>query len=295
MVGARACPVDAVGVRDRTRHRLTRRPKAAADIADLRSVITAAGAEEPIVLGFSEGGPLAMRYALQHPVRARILYGTSMRPPPPAHAAVLEDLLEHWGEGKSLDVFAPSAASDASLRETTAAMERAGASPGMIRHVMSAVGVADARAALAALNVPTLIVHRVHESIPVEEAQNLASAISGARLVVLAGIDHHPWAGDQDSVIAAFAEFLAEVAPSSPRPHQSTAAERPRTGRFSLTAAEQRVAQRAAAGASNPEIARELHIARTTVETHLKRAYAKLGIDGRRQLAAQRELLGYDD
>jgi ATP/maltotriose-dependent transcriptional regulator MalT len=43
--------------------------------------------------------------------------------------------------------------------------------------------------------------------------------------------------------------------------------------------------RRAARAMSNPQIAGELHIARSTVDTHLKHPYAKLGIAGRRQLS----------
>ncbi len=52
-----------------------------------------------------------------------------------------------------------------------------------------------------------------------------------------------------------------------------------------LTAAEFRVARLAAAGNTNPEIARLLHLSPHTVQSHLKRVYAKLGIDSRRKLA----------
>jgi pimeloyl-ACP methyl ester carboxylesterase/DNA-binding CsgD family transcriptional regulator len=256
-------------------------------IADLHAIVSAVGAESPIVLGFSEGGPNAIRYALRYPVAGLILYGTSMRPPPPERAAVLTDLLEHWGEGRSLDVFAPGSAADAVLRETTAAMERAGASPAMIRHVLSAASLSDCRSELATLSTPVLVVHRAREFIPVEEAHALADAINGARLVVLPGIDHHPWAGDQESVIDTIASFLQELCPAPSHTTRSRSAEpRPRSGPRALTDAERLVAQRAAAGRSNPEIARELHLARSTVETHLKRVYAKLGIDGRQQLAS---------
>ena len=48
----------------------------------------------------------------------------------------------------------------------------------------------------------------------------------------------------------------------------------------SLTASERRVAALAAAGASNVEIAQELYISLKTVETHLTRAYGKLGLSG---------------
>jgi DNA-binding CsgD family transcriptional regulator len=73
--------------------------------------------------------------------------------------------------------------------------------------------------------------------------------------------------------------------PAGRRP--KTADPRPRTGFNALTDAERRVATRAAAGLTNPEISRELHIARTTVETHLKHVYLKLGIDGRHQLSTR--------
>jgi pimeloyl-ACP methyl ester carboxylesterase/DNA-binding CsgD family transcriptional regulator len=260
-------------------------PTTAERIADLHAVIQAAGASLPVLIGFSEGGPLAIRYTLTHPSSALVLYGTAMRPPPPEQAVVLEELLDHWGEGMSLDVFAPSSAADKAAREATAAMERAGASPAMIRHVMAAVSLTDARSALTSLEVPVLVVHRADELIPLAEAEALAHAITGARLVVLPGVDHHPWAGDQDSIIDAIAPFLEHLRPdqtrrAAPRPVER----RPRTGPNALTEAERRVARRAAAGMTNPEIARELHTARTTVETHLKRVYLKLGIDGRHQL-----------
>jgi DNA-binding CsgD family transcriptional regulator len=57
------------------------------------------------------------------------------------------------------------------------------------------------------------------------------------------------------------------------------------TGRDALTAAERRVAALAAAGHSNRQIAQELFITIATVETHLRRVYRKLGVDGRAGLA----------
>ena len=53
-----------------------------------------------------------------------------------------------------------------------------------------------------------------------------------------------------------------------------------------LSAQEQRVAAVAATGASNAEIARQLYVSVSTVETHLEHIYAKLGIHTRYQLIA---------
>jgi DNA-binding CsgD family transcriptional regulator len=52
-----------------------------------------------------------------------------------------------------------------------------------------------------------------------------------------------------------------------------------------LTVSERRVAELAAEGRSNPEIAQTLFVTRKTVETHLGRVYRKLGIPGRMKLA----------
>ena len=51
-----------------------------------------------------------------------------------------------------------------------------------------------------------------------------------------------------------------------------------------LTPAEQRVAELAADGLSNKEIARTLFVTVNTVEVHLSHAYAKLGVRSRAQL-----------
>jgi DNA-binding NarL/FixJ family response regulator len=56
------------------------------------------------------------------------------------------------------------------------------------------------------------------------------------------------------------------------------------TGVASLTPSERRVAELAAAGDSNREIAQTLFVTEKTVETHLGRAFRKLDISSRRKL-----------
>jgi ATP/maltotriose-dependent transcriptional regulator MalT len=51
-----------------------------------------------------------------------------------------------------------------------------------------------------------------------------------------------------------------------------------------LTAQERRVARLAAGGATNADIARELHLSVSTIETHMEHIYAKLAIHSRREL-----------
>src|SRR5262249_19628441 len=59
-----------------------------------------------------------------------------------------------------------------------------------------------------------------------------------------------------------------------------------RAGVDSLTPSERRIVERAAAGASNREIAQALFVTVKTVEMHLGHAYRKLGISSRNELAA---------
>jgi DNA-binding NarL/FixJ family response regulator len=64
---------------------------------------------------------------------------------------------------------------------------------------------------------------------------------------------------------------------------------RPRTtslrGVLALTASERRVADLAAGGQTNRDIAQTLYVTPKTVEVHLSSAYRKLGIASRRDLA----------
>jgi DNA-binding NarL/FixJ family response regulator len=60
--------------------------------------------------------------------------------------------------------------------------------------------------------------------------------------------------------------------------------ERPRWGVEALTPAERRVAQLAADGLSNPQIAATTKVTRGTIESQLQAVYRKLGIDRRQEL-----------
>jgi DNA-binding CsgD family transcriptional regulator len=73
----------------------------------------------------------------------------------------------------------------------------------------------------------------------------------------------------------------AELAASGAHPRRERI-----TGRDSLTPSELRVAQLAAEGHTNNEIAQALFVTPKTVDTHLSHAYAKLGISSRHKLAA---------
>ncbi|HZB75415.1 MAG TPA: AAA family ATPase [Solirubrobacteraceae bacterium] len=97
-----------------------------------------------------------------------------------------------------------------------------------------------------------------------------------ARDTLLAAMDEAARCGAAALAVRAADELRATGA--RPRRHAVT-------GRDALTASERRVAALAVEGRSNREIAQELFITVATVETHLRRTYRKLGIDGRAGLA----------
>ena len=77
---------------------------------------------------------------------------------------------------------------------------------------------------------------------------------------------------------------LAERARTELRAAGGRSSNRYGSGVEQLTASEQRVAELASQGLSNPEIAQALFVTRKTIETHLGHVYAKLGISGRGEL-----------
>ena len=75
----------------------------------------------------------------------------------------------------------------------------------------------DFRDVLPTIHVPTLILHRDGDLwCPIEHAHHLAENIPGAELRIVPGVDHLPWYGDQDRLIAEIKEFVTgEVAAPS--------------------------------------------------------------------------------
>ena len=259
-------------------------------VDDLCAVLDAAGSARAVVFGFSEGGPTAIGLAARVPGRALglILYGTASMPPPPDIARRFRDAVGRWGQGATLEMLAPSLLPSSAQLETAAALERASASPAMAAALVEAVVRTDVRELLPEVAVPTLVIHRRGDLIKVEQGRYLAEHIPGAEYAELDGADHLPWVGDTDAVFAATERFLrrfgSQHRPPRTRAHPRSA--RAAAGWGSLTEAERAIARLVTEGLSNPAIASRLFVSRHTVESHLKHAYAKLGVSSRVELAA---------
>lgn len=191
---------------------------------DVRAVMDAVGSGRAALLGISEGGPMCALFAATYPERtsALIMYGAIARyawaPEHPwgrsreAFEARRKVLEKAWGTGVELPALSPSLVDDDSYRTWWATLERASASPGAALAVFQALWETDARHVLAAVRVPTLVLHRSgDQAIKVEQGRSIAEQIPGAKYIELPGDDHIPWAGDADVLIDEIEEFLTGV------------------------------------------------------------------------------------
>jgi pimeloyl-ACP methyl ester carboxylesterase len=103
---------------------------------------------------------------------------------------------------------------DPGFRAWWGAYLRMGASPAAAAALARQNALVDVRDALAAIEVPTLILHRHGDRVrPVEGARYLANRIHPATLVEVAGQDHLPFVGDQDAIVDEVERFVQALEP----------------------------------------------------------------------------------
>jgi len=144
---------------------------------------------------------MSVLFAATYPQRAQalVLYGSYAR----ATHLLSEDqfnkemdLIDRlWGTGEyTLGRYFPSGVSQEAARIAFARRERQSASPSAVMAIRRMNREIDARHVLPAIQVPTLVMHRVGDSaISVELGREIAANIPGAKYVELPGADHIPF------------------------------------------------------------------------------------------------------
>ena len=189
---------------------------------DVRAVMDAVGSERAVIMGISEGGPMAMLFAATYPERAigLVLFGTDSdwtRVSDETLANTLRDIDERWGtEAYAHDAIrdwgAPGHEDDERLVSWLASYLRRAASPGAAMALQRMNAEMDVTSTLSAIHVPTLVVSRAGDlDFPIEDVRILASRIAGARLVEAPGTAHFFWVGDQESVLAPVEGLVKEL------------------------------------------------------------------------------------
>ena len=168
-----------VGLSDRVSE--DRLPSLEVRMDDARAVMDAVGSERAVVLGVSEGGPMAMLFAATYPERTigLIVYGTSAcwnNAPDYQWSVPSEDLsaeMKEWDERRDrlwgtkelasdymAESFAPALAHDEPTLTWIADYMRNAASPGAVGALIEMNRSIDVRSALPAIHVPTLVMAR---------------------------------------------------------------------------------------------------------------------------------------
>lgn len=194
---------------------------------DVRAVMDAAGSERAALLGVSEGVPMSLLFAATYPHRTShlVLYGAMARstatedypwaPYPEAIEMNLDYVDQYWGAGFTLDVFAPSLVDDQDFEDWWKAFERHAATPSAIRQLVKMFSNIDVRHVLSSICVPTLLIHRKGDRVAnYRGARWMADQIPGAKLLLLPGVDHLPFAGDSNAIFDEVQEFITGVRPS---------------------------------------------------------------------------------
>jgi class 3 adenylate cyclase len=153
----------------------------------------AAGSGAATILGIADGGPVAITFAVRHPVRTRALVLESAFPSGRARPdypwGPSADALERWFAVVERDwgtgvMARPFRDPRPEVRHAFARMERRACTPRAAAALTRAATEIDVRDLLPAVRAPTLVVHhRDHPFHPVEGARLLAAGIPGARYV----------------------------------------------------------------------------------------------------------------
>jgi class 3 adenylate cyclase len=196
-------------------------PPSEAYAEELVAVMDAVGSQRAALLATGpQAGPMALFFAATRPERtaALILADATARYlvaddypigfPPEAAEAMIASAEELWGTEAMAGLNAPSRAGDERFLRWSARLERAIASPRMVRAHLRSLLEVDVRPILPLIQAPTLVLaHREFPQLPVEHGRYLAGHIPGARLVELPGALPLFW--DQpDLVLEVVEEFL---------------------------------------------------------------------------------------
>ena len=208
--------------------RVTELPTLEQRMDDVRAVMDAVGSTRAALLGVSEGGPMCSLFAATYPERtvALMMIGSYARrlwapdypwgPTDAQREAFHREIEQGWGGPVGIDVRAPSRAQDPAFREWWAHYLRQGASPGAALALTRMNAEVDVRDILPLVRVPSLVLHRSGDRcLLVEEGRYMASLIPGSHFIEFAGNDHLPFVGDQDAMLAAIEQFLANFANAS--------------------------------------------------------------------------------
>ncbi len=257
-------------------------------LADLESVVAAAGLARFALLGASQSASVAIAYAAKHPQRVShlIVYGGFARGrlqrgsrEQAEEVEVQRGLIRvGWGRDDTAfrQFFTTQFLPDGTPEQIASFNEyqRHSGSPQTAERIFATTNAVDVTGLAPTVRVPTLVLHgRDDKRVPFEEGRLIASLVPGARFVPLESRNHVLLANEP-----AWLRFLAEV-------RAFLRAGDPKAGTTfpELTPREREVLELLARGLANDEIAGRLGITSKTVRNQVSALFDKLGVGSRAQ------------
>lgn len=250
-------------------------------VGDLEAVVDSLGLRRFPLIGMSQGGAVAIAYAVRHPEKVShlVLHGAYARgalqrathDAERLEADTLVNLIRlGWGRDNAAfrQVFTNQFIPDGTpaQHQWWNELERLTASPENAARTLDAFHRVDVTDLARQLQVPTLVLHaRGDARVPFDEGLRLAALIPGARFVPLASSNHVLL--DTEPAWPAFLFELRNFLGHAPADDAAV-----------LTPAERGVLRLVALGLDNAAIARQLNKSEKTVRNQVSSIFDKLGV-----------------
>lgn len=256
-----------------------------AHLADLEAVARAAGPRRFSLYASFYSGPIALRFAAQHPekISRLILYHTFARAEEYLRKPQLQILkaliAQDWNLYTQATAHALIGWNEGSRAAEQAKLIQNSISSETYQTSFKEVASFDSTAYLSAVRAPTLVLRREgFEPVDLDMTRMLAASIPNSRLLVLEGDSGTIFLNDSRSVASLIASFVLEGEDSKSRPPTETD--------IDLTAREMEILRLVTSGLRSKEIAQQLGLSVHTIERHVSNTYRKIGAHGRADAAS---------
>jgi pimeloyl-ACP methyl ester carboxylesterase len=188
-------------------------------VHDIEAVMDAAGVDQAILYGVSEGGPMCLKFAHDHPERVKglILLGTTAcwlqgdNFPMGIEEKLLDNLPAAWGTGVLRDIFFPSITREQMDDKTYQGFEHLVATRHSVRQLVDFMKKTDVRPLLPNIRCPSLVIHFAGDlSVPIRLGRAIAEVLPNAEFLEVSGTDHADLSQSREGIerVRQFAESL---------------------------------------------------------------------------------------
>ncbi len=259
-------------------------------LRDLEAVVEATGSQRFALLGLFVSCSAAIAYAARHPERMTglVLFGGALRfwdLLGVSSTQALMSLIERdWDTFVEAATHAWYGWPDPVTGTRGAAAFRDATTPEIARKTLREASRTDVSADATTIRCPALVLHRSGAStIPLSASEALVAALPASRLELIDGSSANLFAEYPEEVARRIVGFVEDPAAPPTVPPRRPAGPHTVGG---LSPREMDVLRRIAAGESNGEIARHLHLSINTVERHVTNLYRKIDVRSRAEATA---------